>query len=159
MNVLIVIETCFGNTQRFAEAIASGLVRRGAAVTVVKAADVRPDALNEVDLLIVGAPTHNRGLPGPASRRMAQTQGAGATGPGVAEWLDVMPEYHGRAAAFDSVSGTGFINGSAAKKIVKRLQRNLVEVADSESFVVGAAEGPPLDGELERAEKFGTSLA
>ncbi|GAA3636315.1 flavodoxin family protein [Kineosporia mesophila] len=159
MNVLIVIETCFGNTQRFGEAIGTGLTGRGATVTVTPAAEAGPGALDGVDLLIVGAPTHSRGLPGPATRRMAVTQGADPAPTGVAEWLDAMPEYHGRAAAFDSVTGTGFLNGSAAKKIVKRLQRNLVQVSASDSFLVGAAEGPPAAGELERAEKFGASLA
>ncbi|GLY28822.1 hypothetical protein [Kineosporia sp. NBRC 101731] len=159
MNVLIVIESCFGNTQMFAEAVGNGLTGRGATVTVTPAAEAGPDALDGVDLLIVGAPTHSRGLPGPASRRSAVTQGANPVRTGVAEWLDAMPEYHGRAAAFDSVTGTSFLNGSAAKKIVKRLQRNLVPVAASDSFLVGAAAGPPVDGELERAEKFGASLA
>ncbi|MBT0768733.1 flavodoxin family protein [Kineosporia sp. J2-2] len=158
MNVLIVTESCFGNTRRFADAVVGGLTSRGAVVTVTAASDATPEMMNGVDLLLVGAPTHNRGLPGPASRRTAAAQGARPDVTGVAEWLDGMDEWRGRAAAFCSVSGTGFINGSAARKIVKKLQRYTIDVVGTENFLVGAAEGPPADGELERAEKWGASL-
>nr|WP_269330346.1 flavodoxin domain-containing protein [Kineosporia babensis] len=157
---MIVIETCFGNTAQVAEAVTNGLTSRGATVSVVKAHECRPEHVQGVDLLLVGAPTHNRGLPGPASRRLAVTQGANPPATGVAEWLEELPKYgyQGKAAAFDSVSGTTFWNGSAAKKIQKKLVRVIDDVAEPESFLVVAAEGPSAAGELERAEKWGASL-
>lgn len=158
MNVLIVVETCFGNTARFAEAIAEGLGTQGAEVTVVRAADSRPEQLQGIDLLVVGSPTHNRGLPGPSSRRTAVAQGAAPAGTGVAEWLEQLSGYRGSSAAFDSVSGTSFWNGSAAKKIAKVLMKKSGNLFGTESFLVSATEGPAAEGELERAEKWGASL-
>jgi flavorubredoxin len=158
MNVLVVIESCFGNTLRVADAVAAGIRSGGATVTVVDAA-LAP-APDGVDLLLVGAPTHSMGLPGPASRRQAQTKGGRPPVIGVAEWLDALPSQQGRrAAAFDTVTGTGFFSGSAAKRIEKRLRDRSVNVIGRKSFLVSSTEGPPADGELVRAEQWGASLA
>lgn len=156
MNVLIVTESCFGNTARVADAVAAGLRSRGVEVTVVDAASA--PAPEGVDLLLVGAPTHAMGLPGPGSRRQAETKGARPPASGVAEWLDALPAGRGgRAAAFDTVNGR--FSGSAAKRIEKRLRRHGVEVAARESFLVSSMEGPLADGELARAEQWGAALA
>ncbi|WP_433527972.1 flavodoxin family protein [Micromonospora sp. CA-263727] len=158
MNVLIVTESCFGNTSRVADAVAAGLRSTGAEVIVAEAASA--PTLDGVDLLLVGAPTHNMGLPGPASRRQAATRGGNPAATGVAEWLDRLPTgFSGRAATFDTVTGTGFFAGSAAKGIQKRLRRHRVDVVARESFVVTATEGPLADGELDRAELWGAALA
>ena len=158
VNVLIVIETCFGNTARFAEAVSAGLTAQGATVTVTNAEQCRAELLEGVNLLLVGAPTHNRGLPDAASRRTTAAQGATPATTGVSEWLDGLGSFQGRAAAFDSVSGTSFWNGSAAKKILRRLRPITSNLAGSQSFVVSSTEGPAADGELERAQKWGASL-
>ncbi len=157
MDVRIVVESCFGNTVRVAEAVAAGLRSRGATVTVVDAATApAPDG---VDLLLVGAPTHNMGLPGPASRRQAEAAGGRPPTTGVAEWLATLPPRQGgRAAAFTTVTGTGFFTGSAAKGIEKRLRRCAVEVVAREDFLVSGREGPPAEGELARAEQWGATL-
>ncbi|MGA5301845.1 flavodoxin family protein [Nucisporomicrobium flavum] len=157
MNVLIVTESCFGNTARVARAVAAGLRSKGAEVTIAEAAAA--PALDGVDLLLVGAPTHNMGLPGPASRGQAATKGGNPPATGVAEWLDRLSGFGGRAATFDTVTGTGFFSGSAAKGIQKRLRRSRVDVVARESFVVKATEGPLADGELDRAELWGAALA
>lgn len=158
MKVLIVTESCFGNTARVADAVADGLRSTGAEVTVAEAAAA--PALDGVDLLLVGAPTHNMGLPGPASRRQAAAKGGHPAASGVAEWLDQLPTgFGGRAATFDTVTGTGFFSGSAAKGIQKRLRRHRVDVVARESFVVTATEGPLADGELDRARLWGAALA
>lgn len=158
MNVLVVTESCFGNTSRVAEAAAVGLRSRGATVTVVDAASApAPDG---VDLVLVGAPTHAMGLPGPGSRRQAEAKGGRPPVTGVAEWLDALPGQQGRrAAAFDTVTGTGLFSGSAAKGIEKRLRRHALDVVARESFLVSSMEGPLADGELTRAEQWGASLA
>ncbi|MDG4752606.1 flavodoxin domain-containing protein [Micromonospora sp. WMMD718] len=158
MNVLIVTESCFGNTSRVADAVAAGLRSTGAEVTVAEAAAA--PALDGVDLLLVGAPTHNMGLPGPASRRQAAMKGGSPAATGVTEWLDRLPTgFAGRAATFDTVTGTGFFSGSAAKGIQKRLRRQRVDVVARASFVVTATEGPLADGELDRARLWGAGLA
>ncbi len=158
MNVLVVVESCFGNTARVADAVAAGLRSRGATVTVVEAA-VAP-VPGAVDLLLVGAPTHSMGLPGSATRRQAEAKGGHPPATGVAEWLAALPDRPGlRAATFDTVTGTGFFSGSAAKRIEKELRRRAVNVASRQSFLVTATEGPLADGELARAEKWGAALA
>lgn len=112
-----------------------------------------------MDLLLIGAPTHNMGLPSANSRRQAQTKGGQAPATGVAEWLDTLPGRRGgRAAAFATVTGTGRFSGSAAKGIEKRLRRRSVDVVARENFLVGSTEGPLADGELARAEQWGASL-
>ncbi len=158
MKVLIVIESCFGNTSRVADAVGVGLRSAGAEVTVAEAAAA--PTLERVDLLLIGAPTHNMGLPGPASRRQAAAKGGNPAATGVAEWLDRLPiGFVGRAATFDTVTGNGFFSGSAAKGIKKRLRRHRVDVVAQESFVVTATEGPLADGELDCAELWGAALA
>ncbi|MHB9858120.1 flavodoxin family protein [Streptomyces sp. YIM S03343] len=154
----MITESCFGNTSRVAEAIATGLRSRNATVTVAAAAS--GPALDGVDLLILGTPTHNMGLPSPASRRQAQEKGGQAPATGVAEWLEALPGDPGcRVAAFDTVTGKGFFAGSAAKAIEKRLRRRSVSLITRESFLVTSTQGPPADGEVDRAEQWGASLA
>ncbi|WEO78794.1 flavodoxin domain-containing protein [Cryobacterium sp. SO2] len=160
MNVLIVIESCFGNTAQVAGAVATGLRSRGADVTVVDAASADAPAAEGVDLLLLGAPTHNMGLPGPASRAQAAAKGGHPVSSGIAEWLELLPGQAGRrVATFDTVAGRGFFSGSAAKAIEKRLRRHSATVAGRESFLVGGTAGPLADGELARAELWGAALA
>jgi len=157
VNVLIVIESCFGNTDRVAGAIATGLRSGGADVTVVDAAAA--PATEGVDLLLVGSPTHNMGLPGPASRAQAAAKGGRPVAIGVAEWLEALPGQAGRrVASFDTVAGRGFFSGSAAKAIEKRMRRQSIAFAGRESFLVSGTAGPLADDELARAEAWGTAL-
>jgi flavodoxin len=157
MNALVVSESCFGNTTRIADAIGAGLRSRGVTLTVVDAAAV--PALDGVDLLIVGAPTHSMGLPGPGTRRQAQNKGGRVPANGVAEWLATLPTSTGlRAAVFDTVTGTGFFNGSAAKKIEKQLRNRSFDVVARQSFLASAVDGPLAEGETTRAEQWATSL-
>ncbi len=161
MDVLIVTESCFGSTARVAEAVAAGLRSTGATVTVVDAAatDGAP-APGSVDLLLVGAPTHNMGMPSPGSRRQAESSGGRAPTRGVAEWLATLPRaLGGRAAAFTTVTGTSMFSGSAAKGIEKVLRRAGAEVVGRESFLVTGRSGPLAEGETDRAERWGAGLA
>lgn len=157
MNVLIVVESCFGNTSRVADAVAEGLRSVGATVTVVGAAS--HPAIDDADLLLAGAPTHNMGLPSASTRRQARAKGGAVVESGVAEWLGTLSGRSGpRTAVFDTVTGTGVFTGSAAKKMEKRLRRLGLDVVARESFLVGGVEGPLAEGELVRAEQWGTSL-
>ncbi|MCE0534145.1 hypothetical protein LWF15_01355 [Kineosporia rhizophila] len=159
MNVLVVVESCFSNTHRFAEAVAAGLTEFRVSARVVEAAAQEWD-LENVDLLVVGAPIHHRGLPNRLSRALAGTQGATPKSFGVAEWLEGMPHWEGgRAAAFDCGTGNGFINGSAVHQITRRLHQRGVEVLTSERFLVEAMLGPAVPEDLARARKWGSSLA
>ena len=60
---LIVVESYFGNTRVIAEAVAAGMIEGGIEAQVVDVARA-PSALpSNLDLLVLGAPTHNRRLP------------------------------------------------------------------------------------------------
>lgn len=152
MKATVICESSFGNTRAIAEAIAEALDAE-----VLSAGD--PIELDEVDLLVVGAPTHVHGIPGERSRKAAVDQG-GSDGPGVRDWLDDLPHGQGHVAAFDTrFDKPAFLTGSAAKGIAKRLRRHGFElVAEPESFFVLGTEGPLKDGELERAAEWAVAL-
>jgi flavodoxin len=153
MKAIVVCESHFGNTHGVAESIAGGL---GAELLSV---DEPPPQLGDVDLLVVGAPTHVHGLTSERSRIAAAEQG-GAGGRGVREWLEELPPGHARAAAFDTrFDKPTFLTGSAAKGIAKRLRGKGYELAvEPESFFVDGTEGPVHEGELERAAEWAASL-
>ena len=156
MNVLVIVESCFGNTAAIADAVAAGLRSAGAVATVSDAASAPPLASH--DLVVIGAPTHNLGLPTPASRRQAVARGGSAPATGVAEWLGGVGRLAIRVAAFDTAV-PGALSGSAAKKIATRARRLGATVSGRESFTVSGSPAVLTDGELDRARAWGASLA
>lgn len=157
MKALIVIESCFANTEKIAQAIATGLRSRGSDVEVAYA-NHAPD-ISDAELLVVGSPTHMLGLPKPSTRQQAEERGGHPQDTGVAEWLDSLSQVPGRnAATFATVTG-GHFSGSAAKAIRKRMRRLSANVIAFQDFRVQGTEGPLADGELARAEQWGASLA
>jgi hypothetical protein len=157
MRATVVCESSFGNTHRIGEAIAEALDAE-----LLSVDDALPD-LDEIDLLVVGAPTHVHGLPSERSRKAAIEQGGigAGLGRGVRDWLAELPRGEGQlAAAFDTrFDKPAFLTGSAAKGIAKRLRRQGLElVAEPESFYVLGTEGPLKDGELERAAAWAKRL-
>jgi hypothetical protein len=153
MRAIVVCESRFGNTHEIAEAIA------GALGSEILSVDDPVPQLDDVDLLVVGAPTHVHGLTSERSRTAAVEQG-GTAGRGVREWLDELPRGHGGAASFDTrFDKPTFLTGSAAKGIAKRLRGKGYElVLEPESFFVDGTEGPVHEGELERAAEWAASL-
>ena len=159
---LIIVESCFGNTRTVAEAVATGLIEGGVEAQVVDV-DGAPGALPaDLDLLILGAPTHNRGLPTAATRAKARAQaGSGEASPGVGEWLrTVTVPVSTDVVAFDTVISKGWLSGSAAKAIAKALRRHQGrETTSVRSFVVTASKGPLAGGEETDARSWGRELA
>ena len=159
---LIIVESCFGNTRTVAEAVATGLIEGGVEAQVVDV-DGAPGALPaDLDLLILGAPTHNRGLPTAATRAKARAQaGSGEASPGVGEWLrTVTVPVSTDVVAFDTVISKGWLSGSAAKAIAKTLQRRQGRRTVSvRSFVVTASKGPLATGQETDAHSWGRELA
>jgi hypothetical protein len=156
MQALLVVESCFGCTLAVARAVADGLRDAGTAVEIVPAAQA--PATVDADLVLVGAPTHNMGLPSSTSRASAAQKGAPAAGNGVREWLERWTPGGARVVSFDTGTG-GFLAGSAAKAVVKALRRRGTPCERGESFTVSGTAGPLADGELERARAWGRSLA
>ncbi|MGQ1838691.1 flavodoxin domain-containing protein [Kocuria turfanensis] len=98
MTVVVVYESMYGNTHRIAEAVGHGLAEAGAPVEVVSVGAARTRGLGPEDVLVVGAPTHVRGL-SRATTRQAAVQDTperalvidpSAQGEGVREWLGAL---------------------------------------------------------------------
>jgi len=164
MRVLVVYESMFGNTQEIAKAIAEGLTPH-AQVALVEVRDAATgDLALDVDLLVVGGPTHAMGLSRPGSRQSAvkqATDGVVSRRTGLREWLaavDVPRKLP--VAAFDTrFDKPPFLVGSAARGAAKRLRRSgCTLIAAPESFFVTATSGPLREGELERARRWGAAI-
>lgn len=163
-SALVIFESMFGNTQVIARAVADGLaghlpvdlVEVGAAPTMLD-----PD----VELVVVGGPTHAFGLSRPNTRRSAAEQTDGelvSTRVGLREWLGTLR--HGSpevaVAAFDTRISKPRLPGSAAAAAERRLRRlGFRAVARSQSFYVDGTTGPLMAGERERARRWGEELA
>lgn len=161
MRVLVVQESMFGNTAAVARAIADAL-RAHADVRVVDAKDAPPDPGPDVELLIVGAPTHGLTLPAAASRADAVRRGASAevAASGVREWLAALPTGRPRAVATfcTKVRRGGPFAGSAARAAARIARRGGHRVRGTADFFVAGTTGPLLPGELDRAAAWAVGL-
>jgi hypothetical protein len=169
MKALVVYESMYGNTRHVAEAIAEGL-RWSIPTDVVLAHDAGTLDLEEVELVVAGAPTHAWGLSRKRTRDGAALDAikhpdhlleSVATKTGVREWLHGL-EHHVafRGVAFDTrLDKPKVVTGSAARAIQRGLHRAGVSViAKPQSFVVTGMAGPLAAGEIERANQWGEEL-
>ncbi len=163
MKVALVVESLFGNTEELADAVAHGLRERGADAAVLRVGDAHDHDLTDVDLLVLGAPTHALSLSRPSTRADAVTQGADAdrARTGVREWLAAVDDAaRPPVAVFDTrAKVTRHWPGSASRKVARTLRRRGFTVLDRASFYVEGVTGPILDGELARAQAWGDALA
>jgi Flavodoxin len=170
MRALVVYESMFGNTHTVAERIADGL-RRRFDVTVVAVDKATADQMAQIDLLVVGGPTHVHGLSSERSRQgaheVAEKEGSGLTmdpdadGAGLRDWFHGISDSHETAAAaFDTrIDAPAALTGRASKGIAKRLSRRGYRVvATPESFLVDK-QNRLLPGEAARAVAWGAELA
>ena len=163
MSVLIVVESCFGNTLTVARAVAAGLAGKlgTEAVRLQSAQDALGPIAAGVSLVLAGAPTHLMGLPDQKSR--AQAVERGATEPvttGLQEWIAaVTPDDRLRVLTFDTVTSTSMFSGSAAKAAAKaQRRRGFARAERGPSFVVKGTGGPLADGAEETARDWGARL-
>ena len=138
MNVLVIYDSTYGNTEEIAQAVADALADAGS-VRLLRANKVQPSDLEGVDLLVPGCPTHKR-RPTPA----------------IEAFLDCIATTslsEVSAAAFDTrYRKPHLLTGSAAKRVAKRLRKTGASVdVPPQSFFVVSREGPLEEGELERA--------
>ena len=143
MNALVVYHSQFGNTEQVAEAIAGVLLAAGATRTL-SAEQLTPADLQDVDLVVMGTPTHKMNLP-QAVRPLFET----------------LPKRILRGvhiAAFDtSYKMAAFLARFTAAKRIDRKLRKLggKRLAPPETFhVEDNHEGPLYDGEIERAKAW-----
>lgn len=162
MRALVVVESMFGNSRIVAEAIAEGL-RTRCDTTVVDVGDA-PLNVADVDLLVVGGPTHAFGMSRPATRREAAGQAPERdvkADVGIREWIAVVDLAHGPAVAtFDTRAARHRLTGSAARAAQKLMRKaGAHAVARPTSFFVTGVQGPLADGEVARARQLGATLA
>lgn len=167
VTALVVYESMFGNTEMVAGAIADGLAEhvRVRLVEVGEAPAVLPD---DVELLVVGAPTHAFRMSTAQSRQAAAQQLQGgeilSMRIGVREWLAALPAARRgvAAAAFDTVvERPRWIRwfGAAGRGVEKRLRRlGFGSTAPAEHFLVSGTKGPLAAGEQERAHEWGARI-
>lgn len=171
MRALVVYESMFGNTEAIARAVADGLghALTGGAVDVVEVSSAPAVAPPDVEMLVVGGPTHAHGM----TNQQTRADAAGRAGErlvsrrrGIREWLDALPRTSGTvvAAVFDTrIKGPELLWGSAAKRAARQLESRGYRLAlPPESFLVDGPTGPVFDriarGELERARSWGERL-
>jgi flavodoxin len=145
MDALVVYDSKFGNTKRIAQAIGDTLAERFA-VQVIPAAEAAP-LPTEIDLLVIGGPTHAHGASAGMKALLDTIKRDSLAG---------IP-----AAAFDTrIRLPRWLSGSAAGVIAKRLAKagcGLV-VSPESFFVTRMGENPLLPGELERASAWARAL-
>jgi hypothetical protein len=166
MRALIVYESMFGDAQRIAQAVAAGLSAY-MQVDIVEVGAAPAVLADDLDLLVVGGPTHMLNLSKPASRREAAKRAGHpvvSSERGLREWLDSVQGGSRELAA--AVFTTRLAHpwwlrflGSAGQASAKRLRRlGYRLVAPVESFYVTRDVGPLVTGEQERARRWGEQL-
>lgn len=146
MNILVLYESQFGNTQRLAEVIGKELEARGP-VQVTNFAHYEPPVPADVNLLVLGAPTQAHGMT-PAMKAFIER---------------LEPKVAGLPVAiFDTrVKGPMLLWGSAGRAMVPTLTRNGFKLIDEpESFTVSFGKPPELaSGEEGRARAWAEAIA
>ncbi|GAA4379510.1 flavodoxin family protein [Agromyces bauzanensis] len=160
MRVMVVYESIWGNTEQIAREIAAGIGAE--TVDVVDAASAPPAIEDDVDLLVVGGPTHAFSMSSTSTRESARQQGATRIpASGIREWIERLsaPSSAVAVATFDTRTVSPRLPGSAAKKAMKKLVAlGFRPAAKPETFGVHGYSGPIADGELERAKAWGAGL-
>lgn len=146
MNALVVYFSKFGNTQKVAETIAEVLESAGA-VRIISLDQLAASDLNDVDLIVMGSPTHRMNLP-----------------EAVRPVFEALPKRILRGtpvAAFDTSYKMSALLArfTAAKKLARQLRKlGGKRIVSPETFHVLEREGPLYEGEIERAKAWATTI-
>ncbi len=155
VNVLVVYDSVFGNTERIAQSIGKTLSSRES-VHLMPVSTVKPENLTGVDLVIIGSPT----------RGFRPTDGITK----FLKELSVPTITKTKFAVFDTrlsledtkSSFTRFIvktGGYAARNIARLLRkRGGALVVEPEGFLVTGEKGPLKDGEMRHAQTWALDL-
>jgi hypothetical protein len=161
MHAVVIFESIWGNTEQLAREVAAGI--GGERTDVIDAASAPAALDDDVDLLVVGGPTHAFSMSTASTRESARQQGAvHIPAWGIREWIESLasPARAVPVATFDTRVVSPRLPGSAAKKAMKRLiAAGFRAAAEPETFDVHGYSGPVADGELERARSWGRELA
>lgn len=171
MRALVIYESEFGATRAVAEAIGRGL----ATTAEVRVIDSRRWAepagwKDDVDLVVIGVPTHARSLPSPTTRQEAldwpHRRGStlklerDADADGIREWLATQDLDGLYAAAFASrIDMAKLLAGSAAPRLARAVSKaGAIVVGGPQDFLV-RKDGQLVEHELDHAYEWGRVLA
>ena len=155
MKALIVYDSVYGNTEKIAKAIGGAITGD---IKVLHTGETSSSDLKELDLLIVGSPTHG-GRPTPAVKEFLSKIPSNAL-----KNVDVT-SFDTRFSAKSKGVGVGIrvlvrVIGYAAGRIANTLKdKGGYLVASPEGFIVEGNEGPLKQGELERAAGWAKEIA
>ena len=137
MKILVIFDSVYGNTENVARAIGGAITND---VQIIHAKEAKPNDLEGLDILIIGAPTQG-GRPTQDMQNflkdIAKTDIKGL-----------------KFASFDTRISAKWVGifGYAAGRIAKNLRKKGADlIKDPEPFFVTGTEGPLKEGEMERA--------
>jgi flavodoxin len=166
IRALVAYESMFGNTERVAHAVAAGLGLEDVGTTVLDVSGSSSVDVREIDLLVVGAPTHAFSLSRPSTRKDAVSQGGRQTAEmtGMREWISRLPSQGWHAplvAAFDTrVSKVHYLPACASRRAAHLLgQHGCRMVVRPAGFLVRDVPGPLESREVDRAIAWGRQVA
>ena len=160
IKMMVVYDSMYGNTEQIARAIGEAL-GSPAEVGVYRVGDVRPEQLAGLDLLVAGSPTQRFNATPALSSLLGSLPSDGLRGRRVSA-------FDTRLTLEEMKSMSSFLSLSAklvgetayaAKHIADAMKKKGGElVAPPQGFYVRGAEGPLLEGELERAAGWARQL-
>jgi hypothetical protein len=165
VKAVVAFESMFGNTERVARAVAAGLRLEGVDTTVLDVSHAAAVDLADVDLLVVGAPTHAFSLSRPESRQDAVRQGGRpeAAAFGMREWLETLAVESRLllVATFDTrVTKVHYLPASASRRASRTLSGQGHHLVSSPiGFLVHDVPGPLESRELDRAIAWSRGVA
>ena len=152
MKVLVVYDSVYGNTEEIAQAIEDALHDKRD-VEMVKASEIKSNHLIDLDLIIIGSPTHG-----------------GRFTEAIQDFFNNISESMMNVvnvAAFDTrtassrwlVSHLEKIFGHAANRIVDVVKKQGgILIVEPEGFIVEGTKGPLRIGEIKRAENWARDI-
>lgn len=156
MQALVIYDSIFGNTEKIAQSIASGL-RATHETQCLRASSVSVAQIASADIIVIGSPTRSFRAT-PATHSMLEAIPSGALQGKKVVAFDTRLLMTGvKGLLFRKIIDKG---GYAAPIIASALQSKAGALAlPVEGFFVKGEEGPLVDGELERAVNWGKRLA
>jgi len=142
---IVIYDTQFGNTEKVARSLASGIKEQGVQADCVNVGAADVDELGRYDLLVVGGPTIAFGVSKPVKDFLGKLEGI---------------ELRGKMAfAFDTKSRFIF-SGSAAKGIEGKLKALGMSIAKPySSAIVKGTKGPLEEGTEETFKRIGAEIS
>jgi flavodoxin len=144
VNVLVVYDSKWGNTESIAKAVAAGIGKNAKAIKIDQSETIKTETM---DLLIIGSPVIGGKPTKPIQEYMKK----------LSHTLDRKM----RVATFDTRMTMKFAQkfGFAAVRMANELLENgNTLIAEPMGFIVVGQKGPLAEGELERATKWGKEL-